>query len=74
MALERARTQLDTAQKQCAEWDTIARLQANFDQAQEAMIRVGIEANHSLPRSVQGEGARVEASGVGRQPDIGLLE
>jgi hypothetical protein len=55
MALERARTQLDTAQKQCAEWDVIERLQANFDAAQEAMVNVGVQASASLPRAVKAE-------------------
>jgi hypothetical protein len=54
-ALEVARKQLDAAQKAGAEWPTIERLQAAFDAAQEKMIQVGVQASHSLPRSVKQE-------------------
>lgn len=55
--LERARVRLDSAQKASADWDVIQQRQTEFDAAQEAMIAAGLEANASLPRSIQGEAA-----------------
>lgn len=57
MALERARTRLDTAQKQAADWEVIERLQAEFDREQAAMVAIGVQAQHSLPRSVKQDAA-----------------